>query len=124
MSELCNAVLYKLGESLKVVTNALTEMDENKVDKTSSVSSTIPTTNWVSDSTYSDYPYRYDLEITGVTANDFVTIIVSPASFEIARKCGLCPTNESAAGIVKVWAKTAPTSAISIEYRIEEGVAS
>jgi len=124
MSELCDAILYKLGESLKIITNAITEMDENKVDKTSSVSSTIPTTDWISDSTYSDYPYRYDLKITGVTANDFVIIVVSPTSFNIARACGLCPTNESAAGVVKLWAKTAPTSAISIEYRIEEGAAS
>lgn len=123
MGNLCDAILYKLAVAVSTITAAIQEVDANKSDKINSVSSTIPTSDWVADSTYSDFPYRYDLKITDVTANDFVTIIVSPSSFSVAEACNLCPTNESAAGIVKIWAKTVPTASISIEYRVEEGVA-
>jgi len=84
MSELSNAVLGLVAKLSSTVTKALQEMDSLKSDKINSVSSTIPTTSWVSDNTYTDFPYRYDLQITDVTANDFVTIIVSPSSFKIA----------------------------------------
>lgn len=121
MSELCNAILYKLSESLTLVSNAIQEVDDNKVNRTGSVSSTIPTTGWVSDSTYSDYSFRYDFSAAEVTANDLVVMTISPASLKTALSCGLCPTNQSEEGTIKVWAKSVPTSTIAIEYKIGEG---
>ena len=35
--------------------------------------------------------------------------------------CGMSPTNQTLAGKIRVWAKTAPAAAISAEYWLNQG---
>lgn len=69
------------------------------------------------------YPYYYDLTATEVTANDKVDIVIAPKSLSVASKCGMCPTNESLSGKIRVWASQVPTASINIEYKISNGAA-
>lgn len=66
---------------------------------------------WVSDSTYADYPYKANIAITGCTANHYPQVTMGMAE---ATSGNYAPVCNSDAGIVSIWAKTAPTSAITI----------
>ena len=80
---------------------------------------TIPVTGWVNDTTVPGCSKRYDIPITGVTANDQAEIRVKPASMTAAEV--LSTTNETVAGKVRIWAAAVPTAAIAAEYWIERG---
>lgn len=81
---------------------------------------TIPTSGWQSDST-AGYPKYYDISVTGITAKDRAEITISHSSLDTAKTCGLCPTNETLAGKIRVRAASIPTAAISAEYWIMDG---
>ena len=91
-----------------------------KADKLKSASVTIPVSGWKSDSA-SGYPYYYDISALGVTASDCVSVVIAPSSQQAAAKCGLCPTNETLAGIIRVRSSSIPPSAISAQYWVEQG---
>lgn len=59
--------------------------------------------SWVSDSTYSDYPYRCDIACSGVTANDYAEVIFDIAQATSGEYAPLCETN---ADIVSIWSAT------------------
>lgn len=109
-----------IAELAQTVSDAVGELAEIKADKTESISAAIPTTGWSSDSNTS-YPNYYDIPVTGVTAQDRAEITLNPDSLEIAKACGLCPTNETLVGKIRVRASGVPTSALNIEYWIEKG---
>lgn len=82
---------------------------------------TIPTTGWVQDASVPDYPLRYDLTVTGVTANDRATVIIAAIGQADAIACGLCPTNETLANTIRLRSRTAPEAAIPAVYWLDEG---
>lgn len=71
----------------------------------------VPTSAWTSNATYSDFPYRASIAITGCTANHKpdVTFSVSDA---ISGK--FAPVAESYAGGVYIYASEIPTAAMTI----------
>lgn len=81
---------------------------------------TIPMTGWNSDNN-ANYPKYYDIAVTGLTANDRAEITIAPSSMGTAISCGLCPTNETLAGKIRVRSTSIPTAAIAAEYWIEDG---
>ena len=113
-----NGLVAQLATS---VTDAVEEMDTVKADKSVSVSFVIPASGWVSDTTVADYPYRYDLSVSDITALDKATVSIAPNSMSTAIACGLCPTNETLAGKIRFWSKSVPAKDISAEYWIEQG---
>lgn len=104
----------------KTATEAIEELEQAKADKAQSVAITIPTTGWASDSG-GDYPHYYDISAEGVTANDRAAITIAPGSLGTAKTCGLCATNETMAGKIRVRAIQVPAEAISAEFWIEDG---
>ena len=104
----------------KTATEAIEELEQAKADKAQSVAITIPATGWASDSG-GDYPHYYDIAAEGVTANDRAAITIAPGSLGTAKTCGLCATNETMAGKIRVRAIQVPAEAISAEFWIEEG---
>lgn len=56
--------------------------------------------SWVSDSTYTDYPYRCDLACTGVTANDYADVAFSVEQVESGDYAPICETNNN---VVSIW---------------------
>lgn len=109
-----------VAELAQTVTDAMQEMDNVKADKQASVSITIPTTGWGIE-TSDSYPNYCDIPVAGVTAKDRVDIAIAPGSMDTAIDCGLCPTNETQAGKIRVWARTVPAEAIAAEYRLSQG---
>lgn len=110
-----------VAELAQTVTDAMQEMENVKADKQASVSVTIPTTGWGIDEASESYPNYCDITVAGVTAKDRVDIAIAPGSMDTAIDCGLCPTNETQAGKIRVWARTVPAGAISAEYRLSQG---
>ena len=104
----------------KTATEAIEELEQAKADKAQSVAITIPATGWASDSG-GDYPHYYDIAAEGETANDRAAITIAPGSLGTAKTCGLCATNETMAGKIRVRAIQVPAEAISAEFWIEDG---
>lgn len=104
----------------ELLDSSLQEIEEALNDFPQSTPVTIPTTGWASDST-AGYPNYYDIAVAGVTANDHAEITIVPDSLGTAAACGLCPTNETMAGKIRVRAASVPTAGIKAEYWIENG---
>ena len=113
--------LQKVSEHTTAVSEALQELNNGKADKVSAVSLTIPTTGWKSDTSVSQYPSYCDIAVSNITAKDGAQITLAPNSLGVALSCGLCSTVETMAGVIRVRAKAAPSTAISSELRILVG---
>jgi hypothetical protein len=108
-------------ETFGQVDDALGTMDAEKLDKTSAVVFSIPTSDWGTDDSVSGYPKYYDIAVEGVTTKDRASIFIAPGSLSAAKACGLCPTNQTLAGKIRVRAAKVPTEAISVEYWLTNG---
>lgn len=113
-----NGLVAKLAQT---VTEAMQEMEDVKADKQNTKAITIPTTGWGIDENSEDYPSYCDIVVAGITAKDRVNIAIAPNSQAAAIACGMSPTNQTLAGKIRVWAKTAPATAISAEYWLNQG---
>lgn len=118
-------VEYRLGAIVPNVAACIAEVDDAKPDKPIPTPYTIPTTGWVKGTgadADADYPYYYDIVVAGVTAADVAEIDFPVISFDAVKACGLCPTNETLAGKIRIRAVSVPTEAISAQYTITEGL--
>jgi len=113
----CNQRIAEVSQASAADISAL---EESKQDKSVHSTFTIPTSGWGSDST-ADYPYYYDIAVSGVTASDRADVPLSPASVSVAASCGICPFSETLAGKIRIRAAKVPTEEISAEYWIEKG---
>lgn len=60
----------------------------------------ITASNWVSDSTYSEFPYRCDLACSGVTANMYAEVAFAVDHAVSGRYAPICETGNN---IVSIW---------------------
>lgn len=113
--------LSAASDVAKAAAEAIREaLDILKADKPKATTISIAADGWVaSESTV--YPYQYDIEIEDITANDRAVITIDPESVDTAVACGLCPSNESMAGLVRLYSVSVPESSIAAEYWIETG---
>ena len=95
--------------------------DIGAMRKGESIAVAIQTTGWVEDAANADYPYYYDIAVSGITAKDRVGITIAPGSLANAVDCKLCPTNNTMAGKIRIWAKAVPAAVISAEYWLDQG---
>lgn len=116
-----NFVMGLIGEVTGTVADALEELEIGKANKTNAVAIIIPTTGWGKDASNASCPKYYDIAVDGLTAKDRAEIMIAPGSLDTAKACGLCPTNETLAGKIRVRATKVPVSAIVAEYWIENG---
>lgn len=129
MADEKNVTLAQLAEFASKADERLDKLELYKENKFSPVSIVIATEGWASEETNeaseeettTPYPVHYDIPVEGVTANDRIDIAIDPASMDAAIACGLCTTNETLAGKVRVWAKSVPTAAIAAQYRLNKG---
>lgn len=108
-----------VGELAAAAVDAIAELESAKADKPQKVSVTIPITGWGMDS--GDYPKYYDIAVDGVTVNDRARVYIAPDSQKTASACGMCSTNETLAGKVRIRAREVPAAAIQAECEIEKG---
>ena len=116
--------MLTLGQ-LKSALNVIDAGLDAKLDLPVVVSATVGTTQgnsgtgvWVTDNTFSDLPYHYDIADENVLATDIATVTVSPANLGEAAACGLCHTNQTLAGVIRLYSKAVPTTNLSIEYTL------
>ena len=100
---------------------AMNEMNEVKADKPDYAAVTIPTTGWQEDESVAAYPVYYDIVVEGVTANDRATVVIAPGSMAAAVACAMCPSCETVTGAIRIRAGSAPSTAISAEYWLDQG---
>ena len=112
-SEIMSALAEAVAETIE-------ELNSTKANKTNAVGFTIPTTGWNTDGS-TDYPYYFDILVEGVSANDRAEITIAPGSLGTAKTCGLCVTNETMAGVIRVRSTSVPAAAIEAEYWIADG---
>lgn len=124
--------LQAAGEVAQAAAEAIEEvLDVVKADKAENITATILATGWAleeaddadeeAEDETSNYPYYYDIAVEGVTAKDRAEVTVLPTSVEIATACGLCPTNETLAGIIRIRSVSVPSGDIVAECWIEGG---
>lgn len=107
----CMAKISELSDS---VSKTVTELSGKKADKVAVQSLTIPASGWMSDN--STFPKYVDIDISGLTANDVVCVIVPPSA--AAKAAGICTVSESLAGKLRIRAQYVPTAAITATYYI------
>lgn len=71
----------------------------------------IATSAWTSDTTYADYPFKANIPITGCTVNHIPDVMLS---LEDATSGNFAPVADSYAGVICIYAKEKPTSAMTI----------
>lgn len=71
----------------------------------------VATSAWVSDTTYTDYPYRASIPITGCTANHIPEVVFSLAD---ALSGKFAPVAQTYAGGVYIYAREQPSADITI----------
>ena len=99
----------------------MNEINDVKADKSDLTVITIPIVGWQGDQSVTDYPVYYDIADKRVTAKDRASVMIAPSSMGDAIACGMCPTCETMAGIIRIRAGSIPTTVISAEYWIEQG---
>lgn len=109
------------AQTFEQIDEALVDMEGQKLDKTNAVTFSILTSGWGTDNNIAGYSKYYDIAVTGVTEKDRAEITIAPSSLDTAKACGLCPTNQTLAGKIRVRAASIPIAAIAAEYWIENG---
>ena len=102
-----------LKANVDVLNNTISGLD-NKVIL---VNDLYPTTA-ISDSTYADYPYRYDFEVTDLTSNDVVEVILSLAD---ATSGNVAPITMSSEGLFSIYCKNDSSITDTINVVIFKG---
>lgn len=104
-------------ETLKANVDVLNNVISGLDNKVVLVNDLYPTSN-VSDGTYADYPYRYDFEITGLTSNDVVEVMLSLAD---ATSGNVAPITISDVGKFSIYCKTDSSITDTINVVIFKG---
>lgn len=80
---------------------------------------TVPTSAWVNDGTYSDYPYRARITASGATESMWPDVLFSAASISaLESNQTAVPYAISNSGSVDIFASDKPSTALAIDYLI------
>ena len=99
-----NRTANEAKTSVTALDTRVTTLEQTVATKSTFIllSDLYPTSN-VQDGTYADYPYRFDYEVTGLTVNDVVEVILNlPA----ATSGNIAPITRSDAGKFSIYCKT------------------
>ena len=125
--ELPATIKANLNGNADTATSANQDSDGNVITekympKISTSTLIIPIDGWIEDD---DVPFNryFDFEISSLTANDVVNVVISPNNQDLCVDCGLCPTCEIFNGKLRFRAKSTPTADISAEFYILKGAA-
>lgn len=95
------------------VQQAFEDADSSGVFDSSRAAFALAVASWVSGSGITAFPYKYELTVSGVTADSEVRVVLDPASVEIAAECGVCSSCESGTDMVTIYSRSAPASALT-----------
>lgn len=107
LAETVNAVLTEIG-------GAITELDSTKAYIAVTKSFTLAVNSWAEDTAGSaDYPYKYELTLTGATIDTRADIIFDHSSAFAAGDCGMSSVSETAANKVILRSAQKPSVALT-----------
>lgn len=109
-----------VGEIAQTTVELVEEIDLLKADKPTAVAVSILVNGWKNDGT-AEYPYYYDLPVSGATAADHATVTIKPDGINTAVSCGMSEKNQTIAGAIRLRAASVPATAIPAEYWLEKG---
>ena len=114
-------VIGAIEETEQKIPTKVSQLENDSGYKTTDTTYTvtIPVSGWKTDTSVADYPYYYEISASSVTANDLASVIIAPGSQSVAMACGMCPTNETLSGKIKIRARNIPAKSISAEYSTE-----
>ena len=92
-----SSIRTKLNQQMVHIANVLTNVS-------------VPTTAWVSDTTYANYPYRAPISVDSCLSTDIPFVAFSATDQESGNYIGA----DSASGIVYIYASAIPSSAMTI----------
>lgn len=125
MGEDIQGLTGQLAGALQEVENCLNELDAVKANIAVRQGFTLAADSWNDDlnedAPATEYPRRYALAVEGVTANSRIDAVLDAASVDVAAACGLCPTTETADGLVIFRSRSAPATSISGQLYITQG---
>lgn len=106
-------------QDIRQAVKAMQDKLGGNILKAEKLNITIPAENWATDEdTDSPYSYRTDIVHTKI-AEDMVPILtIAPSFLHTADDCGLCPTAQTLAGALRIYAKTVPNSEIETELTL------
>lgn len=115
----------QLAGALQEVENCLNALDSVKANAAVRQEFALAADSWTENSDETvpvlGYPHCCTLAVAGVTANSRIDAVLDTVSANIAAACGLCPTTETADGIVIFRSRMAPEASISGQIYIMQG---
>ena len=93
------------------------ETFENFIPRPQTVNFTIPVSDW----TLNNEKYYADINITGVTTNDYAEIDFASASEEVVANAKVFNYGDSMAGKLRIYAADIPTAPINASYVVWKG---
>lgn len=114
-----------IGDVATAAADALTELDDTKMDKAVFSTATLTSTKWTSNtdegSTGAGYAYSYTLPVASATVADGAECILAPQSQSVAYGCGMCSTVEVLDGVIRFYAVSLPGENITMQVRLIPG---
>ena len=118
------ALATTVNEVLTQIGGAINTLDSTKAYISVSKSFTLAAASWAEDAQGpADYPWKYELALTGVTADVRADIIFDHASAYAAGNCGVSPVSETAANKVILRSSRAPETALTGTVYLTRGKA-
>lgn len=111
-----------VGQVAEAAANAIEELEGVKADKAVITTVTLTPAGWKAnpdtDVTKAGWPYAYDIPVAEATDKDGSEVIIPPASLPAAARCGVCPSNKTTSGVIRLYATKAPDQAITAQVRL------
>jgi len=111
-----------VGQVAEAAANAIEELAGIKADKAVFITATLIPAGWKatpdSEVAKAGWPYAYDIPVAGATDKDGSEVIIQPASQPAAARCGVCSSNKTTSGVVRLYAAKAPDQAITAQVRL------
>lgn len=121
VTELSDRIVEVLGE----IGGAIEQLDSSKAYLSVRQEFTLQHENWVDDSVSSmNYPYKYDLPISGITPSAIADVVFDGDSIPKACYCGISSVSETGDGVVILRSKSIPESDLSGMIYITRGTES
>lgn len=83
---------------------------------------TLAANAWMENSSEtSEFVYYADIEVSGLTANDYAEINFTRTSQSVIANADLCLSGDTMSGKIRIYAKNAPSASINGEYVVIKG---
>lgn len=83
---------------------------------------TLAVSAWMENSSEtSEFVYYADIEVSGLTANDYAEVNFTRTSQSVIANADLCPSGDTMSGKIRIYAKNVPATSVSGEYVVTKG---